>query len=160
MSDPDWIVNASPLILFGKLGRTDLLERLAPRVWVPEAVYREVAAGPSDVGQARALKFAETRRSEDVPVPPTILARDLGAGESQVLAQGLRGHRLVVLDDAEARAAAKLASLPVIGSLGVLLRAKQAGWVPEVRPLVEQLVQCGSWLSPALIRQALAKVGE
>lgn len=132
MSAPDWIINASPLILFGKLGRTDLLERLAPWVWAPDAVYHEVAAEPSDVG----------------------------AGESQVLAPRLRGFRLEVLDDAEARTAPKRASLPVIGSLGVLLRAKQARCVPEPRPLVEQLVPCGSWLSPALIRQAVAKVGE
>jgi hypothetical protein len=39
-----WVINASPLILLGKLGRTDLLEGLAQQVWVPDAFYGEVAA--------------------------------------------------------------------------------------------------------------------
>ena len=45
-----WVVNASPLILLGKLGRADLLERLAQRILVPDAVLRELAAGADDAG--------------------------------------------------------------------------------------------------------------
>lgn len=44
ISNP-WIVNASPLILLGKLQRLDLLDLLASSVAVPESVIREVAAG-------------------------------------------------------------------------------------------------------------------
>ncbi len=36
--DRVWVVNASPLILLGKLGRTELLEGLAQRILVPDAV--------------------------------------------------------------------------------------------------------------------------
>ena len=60
----------------------------------------------------------------------------------------------------EARAAAKVHSVPLVGSLGVILRARKAGLIPAARPLVEQLVESGSYLSPELIRQALIKVDE
>ena len=34
--------NASPLVLFARIARLDLLERLAPRIIVPRAVFEEV----------------------------------------------------------------------------------------------------------------------
>jgi predicted nucleic acid-binding protein len=41
----DWVINASPLILLGKLHRLDLLEALAPSVYVPQTVFNEVQLG-------------------------------------------------------------------------------------------------------------------
>ena len=67
---------------------------------------------------------------------------------------------IAVLDNGEARAAAKVHSVPLVGSLGVILRARKAGLISAARPLVEQLVESGSYLSPELIRQALLKVDE
>lgn len=160
MSHNAWVINASPLILLGKLGRTDLLEGLAQQVWVPDAVYAEVAAGRDDAGAEDTLGWAQTRRVPDVVLPTSILGWDLGAGESQVLAHCLTGSYLAVLDDGEARAAAKVHSIPLIGTLGVILRARQAGLISEARPLVERLLESGSYLADDLVRQALAKVGE
>ena len=43
-----WVVNASPLILLGKIGRLGLLTALPERLMVPFAVEEEIAAGPHD----------------------------------------------------------------------------------------------------------------
>jgi predicted nucleic acid-binding protein len=92
VTDEIWIINASPLILLGKLGRTDFLERLARQVIVPQAVFREIAAGATgDVAMEVALGWAATRVQDDILVPPSISAWDLGAGESQVLSHCLAG---------------------------------------------------------------------
>ena len=48
MSDKIWVINASPLILLGKLERLDLIEALARHVMVPAAVVDEIAAGAND----------------------------------------------------------------------------------------------------------------
>lgn len=160
MNTPVWVINASPLILLGKLGRTDLLEGLAQQVWVPDAVYDEVAAGLAEAGAAGSLLWAQDRRVRDVAVPSSILGWDLGAGESQVLAHCMLAGHMAVLDDGEARAAAKVHGLPLVGTLGVILRARQAGLIPAARPLVESLLESGSYLASDLVRQALAKVGE
>lgn len=161
MSDEVWVINASPLILLGKLGRTVLLEKLARQVIVPQAVFREVVAGATgDAAMQAALGWAAPRVQNDILVPPAISAWDLGAGESQVLAHCLASGHRAVLDDGEARAAAKVHSVLLVGSLGVILRARKAGLIPAARPLVEQLIESGSYLSPDLVRQALLKVGE
>lgn len=161
MTSEIWVINASPLILLGKLGRTDLLDSLAKQVIVPQAVLREVAAGsPDDSAMKQTLDWAATRVQNDVPVPLSISGWDLGAGESQVLAYCIGNVRRAVLDDGEARAAAKAHSLRVVGTLGVILRARIAGLIPAARPLVDQLIECGSFLGAELVRQALQKVGE
>lgn len=67
---------------------------------------------------------------------------------------------MAVLDDGEARAAAKVHAVPLVATLGVILRARRAGLVPAARPLVEGLLDSGSYLAADLVRQALAKVGE
>lgn len=150
-----------PLILLGKLGRINLLAQFAQQIMVPQAVLLEIASGGSaDSGMADTLVWAQDRVVEDVLLPISIAGWDLGAGESQVVAHCLLGRYRAVLDDGEARAAAKVHSVPLIGSLGVILRARKAGLIPAARPLVEQLVESGSCLSAELIRQALSKVGE
>lgn len=45
MSDR-WVVNASPLIVFGKIGQLDLLAQLPKEIIVPQAVANEILAGP------------------------------------------------------------------------------------------------------------------
>ena len=65
-----------------------------------------------------------------------------------------------ILDDGEARAAAQAHQIPLVGTLGIILRAKQSGLVAEAKPLIEQLLANGSYLSDSLVREALRKVGE
>ena len=73
MTDEIWVINASPLILLGKLGRTDLLESLAQRVIVPQAVFHEVAAGAAgDAAMEAALAWATPRVQDDILVPSSI----------------------------------------------------------------------------------------
>jgi predicted nucleic acid-binding protein len=53
-----WVVNASPLILFSRIGRLDLIERLAPTILVPNAVIEEIRAGQhKDPTAAAALEW-------------------------------------------------------------------------------------------------------
>jgi predicted nucleic acid-binding protein len=51
-------MNASPLIMLGKINRLDLAERLATRLLVPQAVIDEVAGGRQDPLAQAALKWA------------------------------------------------------------------------------------------------------
>ena len=156
-----WVVNASPLILLGKLRRLDIVEALASSIAVPDSVLREVGAGLSkDETGSATLDWASACHVADVPLPVSITSWDLGAGESQVIAHCLAGAQIPVLDDGEARACALAHSLPVIGTLGVILRARKLGLIPAARPLVDQIRAAGSYLNDELVEQALAQVGE
>jgi predicted nucleic acid-binding protein len=107
--DSIWVADASALILLGKLDELRLLTAMAPRVVVPAAVVEELAAGAALQPEGgRTLAWAQARLVSDIAVAQSIAGRDLGAGESQVLAHCLVGGNRAVLDDAEARAAARV----------------------------------------------------
>jgi uncharacterized protein len=68
------------------------------------------------------------------------LVSDLGAGEREVLALALEADQpLVVLDDALARRVARRLDLALTGTLGLLLKAKQAGRIDRLKPLLDRL---------------------
>lgn len=144
----------------GKLDRLDLILQLAPQLIVPAAVIQEVSAGASDTATRKTVDWAARFVMPDLVVPASVQSWDLGAGESQVLAHCLSTTHIAILDDGAARAAAKAHRVQHIGSLGIILRAKVNGLIPAARPLVQQLVASGSYLSASLVTAALHKVGE
>jgi len=156
-----WVVNASPLILFSRIGRLDLIERLAPAILIPNAVIEEVRAGQDkDRTATAALEWAAKYRVDDVAVITSIEHWDLGPGESQVIAHCVDGSRWAVLDDRAARRCAAAHNVPVIGTLGIVLRSKQKGLIGNVRPLVSELVAAGMFLDDEFLDRVLVSVGE
>jgi predicted nucleic acid-binding protein len=156
------VVNASPLILLARIERLDLLVSLADPLIVPEAVIREIQAGSDRDGTAGQVKdLPSILRVGDRPVPDQIRFWDLGAGESQVLVHGFeRPGSEVVLDDLAARRCARGLGLPMIGTLGIVILCRHRGIISAARPVVETLREAGLRLKPALMDEALAKVGE
>ena len=156
-----WVVNASPLILFSRIGRLDLIARLAPAILIPNAVIEEVRAGQlKDRTAATALEWAEQYRVADLSLEASIEHWDLGLGESQVIAHGIRAPRWAVLDDRAARRCAVVHGIRVIGSLGVVLRSKKNRHIDRARPLVEDLIGAGMFLVDEFVDRALEAVGE
>ncbi len=156
-------INTSPLIFFSK---TDLLELLHETVnsdiIVPEAVAREIQTyGEQDITlQALSSKNWLVIR-ETPPIPSIIENWDLGAGESAVLAWGYTNPGTeVILDDLAARRCATTLKIPVRGTLGLVLIAKQRGLIPSARPIIDRLRQSGMYLSDPIVNQSLKSVGE
>lgn len=84
-----------------------------------------------------------------------------GRGESEVLALALKpGVWRAVVDDLEARRCAQALGARVIGTLGVVLRAKRKGLIPAARPVVDRLRRVGLYVSDELVERALTHLGE
>lgn len=134
MSEPP-VVNSSPLIVLSRAGRLELLLTLGARVTVPNAVSEELAAHSDEA--ARALESVGwLARIPTDPVSPLVAAWDLGRGESAVLSwAAAHPGCLAVIDDYAARTCAEVLGVPVIGTLGLVLRAKFRGRIAAARPL-------------------------
>jgi predicted nucleic acid-binding protein len=156
------VVNASPIILLSRVGELELLRAVARVVCVPTLVIREVDAKGGSDPASQALEAASwVTRIDAGHVPATIAAWNLGAGESAVLAVASStpvAH--AILDDREARRCAAALGVPAFGTIGVVLRARRAGAVPAVRPILERLVGAGMYVTPELLDAAAAIVGE
>ena len=66
----------------------------------------------------------------------------------------------LLIDDAAGRKAAFKVGIQVIGTVGVLLHAKQIGHIKQVSPILTELRNQGYWLSDALLRQACLLANE
>jgi predicted nucleic acid-binding protein len=156
------VVNASPLILLSRGKRLELLRHFADRILVPDAVATEIRAkGSEDV---TSLALRNTPWIEIVPakpVPQSILEWGLGNGESAVLAEACANPGMeAVLDDLPARKCAAVLGITVRGTLGIVLASKRLGLVPQARPILEDLLANGLYLSPTILQDALKRVGE
>jgi hypothetical protein len=67
---------------------------------------------------------------------------------------------LLIVDDAKARKAAQFNKIDVIGSLGILLLAKQHNLLDEIKPLIKLLRYSGIYISESLINHVLVLAGE
>lgn len=160
---PDaFVVDASPLILLARVDRLDLLSASAASVVVPRSVIVELEAGGSrDHAAASVRACGAIRVIDDDELPDAISSWDLGAGESQVLRYALSHPEAeAIIDDRAARRCAAALQIAVVGTLGLVLRAKLRGHIAAARPVVSELCKSGLRLAPGMMDSALAKVGE
>ncbi|MFN0315113.1 MAG: DUF3368 domain-containing protein [Burkholderiales bacterium] len=67
---------------------------------------------------------------------------------------------MVLIDDALARRVAKALGLGIKGTLGILLDAKRAGLIPEVKPSLDKLDRLGFRLASRTRTAVLELSGE
>jgi uncharacterized protein len=146
--------DASPLIALEQIGRLGLLAALYGSIGVPPAVAGEVR--------------------DSVPLPswiqvkhhvgsmPAHLRRStLDRGEQELLWLAHEtGASRVLIDEQPARKMARTFGMRVTGTLGVLLAAKRAGHVSDVRSLVDNLVATRFFLTPELYDRIISDAGE
>ena len=146
------VADASPLIGLDRAGHLALLPAVFADLAAPPAVVAEFGRRPGwlrEVGVGRPGEAALLR------------ALRFGAGEAEVLAVALEHPgATVLLDEKRARGFARGRGLAVVGTAGVVLRAKQRGLIPAVRPVLDDLVGTGFRLSEALYAGVLARAGE
>ena len=159
---PEAIADTSPLQYLFQLDLLDLLPSLYGQVLVPEAVARELAAGRTrgvSLPDLKDLSWITTRRIASARV--LLMAPDLDAGEREVLALAVEiSDPLVILDDALARRFARRLELPLTGTLGLLLKAKQIGKIGQIKPVLEKLDNLGFRLDERTRASVLEIAGE
>ncbi len=157
-----WVVNASPLILLGKINQLHLLAKLAERVVIPHEVTLEIKAGPADDAARRWIEAeGQPFLASPSPFDLRVVAWDLGNGETAVISRALsESDAVCLLDDRAARDCAQLFGAKVKGTVGVLLLAKKSGLIPAVRPAIDALLRAGTLLNNVVIREALELAGE
>lgn len=161
MSEPP-VVNASPLIYLAHARHIDLLQMAGTPVQVPAPVAREIRRRGQGDPTVQALEGTPwLRELEPAEDSPRVLPWELGPGETAVLswAQAHPGCWAIV-DDLAARRCAEAFGIPIIGTLGLVLRAKRKGRVPAARPVLEELREAGMYLGERVLNRALALVGE
>jgi uncharacterized protein len=164
---PDAVSDSSPLIHLAKIEALELISRLYSRILIPPAVWREVVEesdgrpGAGEMQKAVAAGWMVKRAAQNETLA-IALRQTLDNGEAEAIALATELHpESVLLDDKLARQMARRLGVPVTGTLGVLLRAKQVGPIVEVRSLITRLQSEGDYyIDPGLIERVLLAAGE
>lgn len=147
------VSDSSPLIALAKIGRLNLLEH---EIIVPKAVFEEITRSRREY--ARKLYTWGKNRVSVVKNRQAVeyleLVLDRGEAEVIVLAEELKADA-VLIDDLKARKTANLRGLTVVGTIGVLLDAKERGLVDDVKPLLDELIRKKIRISRELYNHAL-----
>ena len=158
----NWVFDASPLIVLGKAKLLKIISPLAICWFIPQSVEQEISHKSSI--EPLLLQLSEKAKVErkviDI-IDPLISNWNLGYGESEAITLAMHNPGYgVVLDDLQARKCAKIMNIPLIGSLGLLVKAKKEGMLEIARPAFESLISLGLYVDKALIDKILSSIGE
>ena len=158
------VSNTSPLFYLSIIGHLDLLRQLYSEIVIPTTVFNEITNVGNTDASARVvptLSWIKIQSATDREFVNTLRAElDSGEAEAIALAVELNADRLL-MDERLGRAAATRAGLQVTGVLGILIAAKRNNLIPEVKPLLDALIeQVGFWIDARLYAEVLQAVGE
>jgi predicted nucleic acid-binding protein len=157
-----WVINASPVILLAKAEVIRFLPLLCDELVIPAGVVGEVQnIRITDVASAwlagEGVKFI--RPSPEIH--PALANWRGGNGEAEVISWALRNHGFkAILDDRRARTLAERNGVVVLGSLRVIVIAKERGLISAAKPSLDKLRGVGAYVSDELIDRAIAMAGE
>lgn len=152
------IVDSSSLIGLAQIEQFELLKELFSKVYIPDAVYKEVVikgkGEPGSEETERAIKDGcIIRKCADDIIAVQALSSTLGEGESEVivLCKELESD-FAVIDERTARVAAELMDIHVIGVIGIIDLAIEKSFDINKKALVDILIDNGFRISNRLYK--------
>lgn len=163
MKKPVIVADAGPLIALAKCQQLSLLSKLFGTVHVLHTVLMEATGGKTKPESESIRNYVSgnctVQPDRNDSLVQHLLLR-LDAGESQAISWAHHLNCAVLIDEKQGRLMAQAQGLPIFGVLGMLLLAKQAGYVPALAPLINTLLEHRYNLSDALVAAVLQRAGE
>jgi len=154
------VSNATPIITLSSIGKIDILKHFFDKVYIPKAVYDEIKSKRAYGYKEIEDDFFEVMTIED-SFAQDILLNDLDLGEAQtiVLAKELNAD-IVLIDETIGYNIARSQKLNVKRTLSFLIVAKERGLITEVKPLLDEMIENGRWISHRVYGDVLRVCGE
>ena len=142
------IADSSCLIGLSKIGQLNILKALFGQVIIPAAVYQEVVIQGTGKAGSEEIQKAEwiiCQTVQDTLAVKTLRTQQLGKGECEAMVLALESQaEFVILDDGKARKIALSLELPIIGTVALLHKAAQKGFLnDDLNNILEQLKRVG-----------------
>ena len=146
------ISDTSYLIILNKIGELDLLRRLYNTVTITHDILLEYGEQLPD--------WIEVQQAKD-QYRQQLLEMQIDKGEASAIALALESaDNIVILDDWKARKLAERLGLSVTGTLGVIIKARNTGLIPSIKPYLEKIRETNFRISDELEQIALKEANE
>ena len=159
------VSDSTPLITLMKAGKLDVLKNLFGDVLLPEAVFSEVTSNNSFRDEADLIrnsdfiKIVKVKNLDRVVFLQRAIGLDRGESEAIVYADESDAD-LLLMDEAAGRKVAQNMKLQMTGSIGILVRAYQAGMLSEeeINTAFDRIRGSNRHISGKLIQSALMTI--
>jgi hypothetical protein len=158
------VSDTTPLIGLASIGRLKILRDLFGEIYIPQAVYDETVTRGHKEGLAKkevaGAEWIHVMEVKDRLAVNVLLDElDLGEVETVILAMEMKAE-WVLMDERKGRRKLSQLNIPKIGTIGVLLKAKQLGLIAILRSEFENLQKTGFAVSQTMIDEVLQAAGE
>ncbi len=158
------VSDTTPLIGLASIDRLEILLELFGDVYIPQAVYDETVTYGREEGIAKQAVASSNwihvvKVQDRLAVDVLLDEMDLGEVETIILASEMKAD-WVLMDERKGRRKLTQLNIPKIGTIGVLLKAKQLGLIPDLKPEIEKLQKLGFSISQLVVSEVLKQAGE
>jgi predicted nucleic acid-binding protein len=153
--------DTSPIIALALCDKLDLLDKLFDRIIIPQAVFNELAI-PNKPQSAKIIEWAKDKIisvKDTATVKALSLNLDLGESEAMSLYWEINADFLLI-DEKRGRSVALRNGVKIVGTIGILLSAKQKGFITSIKPFLDTLRLNNYHISDILYHQYLEIAGE
>ena len=159
------VCDANIIIDFSKIRRLELLKDVFDAVVIPNEVKEELFAGKEEgLGDADIEKaignWILVEKVKDLFALENLRIHiEKGESASIILFKETKAD-LLAINDLKARGVAHALGIKIIGTLGILLLAKDKGLIQEIKPIIDELKKIGAYISSSLYDRILKDAGE
>lgn len=153
------IADSGPIFSLAIINQLELLNDLFDEVKIPHAVWEEITQDKSTKFYARIELFFKAKVTKIKSFNELTFLMDYGESESVILYKELNAQFLLV-DDKKARKIAENFNINCIGTLGLLVTAKNKGIIKTLKPLFKVLLENDRYYSLNLLNALLKKQNE
>jgi len=145
------IADTSCLILFDKINRLAIIQKTFSELIVTHEVAAEFGDLPTWIS---VRQITDQNRYLE-------LAKNLGKGEASSITLALEfAESLLIIDERKGRRIAEEMKIDIIGSLGVLIKAKEKGVINSVREVLNLIDKTNFRISELIKERVLKEAGE
>lgn len=155
------VSDASPLIAMASLDLLSLFESMSIEILLPNAVFQEISKYQKPFSKKLRVwaKDKIVIVENKAAVQGFTLMLDQGEAEAFALFYEKKAGALLI-DEKKGRRVAVSQNIPIIGSIGILVLAKQQGLLKSIAPFLNLLKTSEIRVSDALIQKALELTDE
>ena len=152
------VSNTSPLISLLLIGKIEIFKRLFKKVLIPNEVYDEITLREQKTIVDNCIKKGWLVKCKPPKLP---VLHDLDKGEAFAISLALQYDKsLLIMDDRRGKELAESIGINVVGTIGILLFAKKAKLIKDIKGLMDQLIKSNRWISKDLYFKAIQLAGE
>jgi predicted nucleic acid-binding protein len=158
------VSNTTPLIGLASIDHFELLHLFFDEITIPQAVYdetvvagREEGGAKQEVSSAKWINVASVR--DQLAVEVLLDELDRGEAEVIVLAREMKAD-LVLMDEKKGRRKLNQLGINKIGTVGILLKAKEIGHIESLEKELSLLRENGFSISQYVVDRVLQQANK